>query len=112
LVVTPLACSLVGTEQQVTVLPGTRAAALYRVTTSVEDYYCSYGVNPAYRSSLEAAGMVVSGLGGDGEIRIVELARHPFFLATLFLPQTRSTSDRPHPILTGFAAAVRRAVVA
>ena len=101
-----------GTEQSVTILPDTRAAALYRVATSVEDYYCSYGVNPAYRSRLEAAGMVVSGLGGDGEIRIVELVGHPFFLATLFLPQTRSTPGRPHPILAGFAAAVRRAVAA
>jgi CTP synthase (UTP-ammonia lyase) len=99
----------VGTEQPVTIRPGTRAAALYRATTSVEDYYCSYGVNPAYRSRLEAAGMVVSGLGGDGEIRIVELIGHRFFLATLFLPQTRSTSGRPHPVLAGFAAEVRRA---
>jgi CTP synthase (UTP-ammonia lyase) len=99
----------VETEQPVTILPGTRAAALYRATTSVEDYYCNYGVNPAYRSRLEAAGMMVSGLGGDAEIRIVELVGHPFFLATLFLPQTRSAPGRPHPILAGFAAEVRRA---
>jgi len=93
----------------VSILPGTRAATLYRASTSVEDYYCSYGVNPAYRSRLEAAGLVVSGLGGDGEIRIVELVGHPFFLATLFLPQTRSVPGRPHPVLAGFAAAVRGA---
>jgi CTP synthase (UTP-ammonia lyase) len=108
-VVTPLACSLVGTAQAVTVLPATRAATLYGVAASVEDYYCNYGVNPAYRSRLEAAGMVVSGTGGDGEIRIVELPAHPFFLATLFLPQTRSAPGAPHPLLAGFAAAVRRA---
>ena len=39
--------------------------------------------------------MVVSGLGGDGEIRIVELPGHPFFLATLFLPQTGSAPGFP-----------------
>lgn len=109
---TPLACSLVGTEQPVTILPGTRAAALYGVAESTEDYYCNYGVNPAYRSRLEAAGMVVSGLGGEGEIRIVELPGHPFFLATLFLPQTRSTVARPHPLVAGYAAAVRRVTAA
>jgi CTP synthase (UTP-ammonia lyase) len=104
-VITPLACSLVGTTQTVTVLPGTRAARLYGAATAAEDYYCSYGVNPAYRSRLEAAGMTVSGVGDDGEIRIVELPDHPFFLATLFLPQTRSTAARPHPLLAGYAAA-------
>jgi CTP synthase (UTP-ammonia lyase) len=106
--VTALSCSLVGTAQSVTIRPGTRAAALYGVAESTEDYYCNYGVNPAYRARLEAAGMVVSGLGGEGEIRIVELPGHPFFLATLFLPQTRSTAVRPHPLIAGFAAAVRR----
>ena len=104
---TPLACSLVGTEQSVTILPGTRASALYGVAKSVEDYYCSYGVNPAYRVRLEASGMIVSGLGDEGEIRIVELPGH-FFLATLFLPQTRSAPGAPHPLLAGFAAAVRQ----
>jgi len=54
--------------------------------------------------------MVVSGVGGEGEIRIVELPSHPFFLATLFLPQTRSTAGRPHPLIAGYAAAVGRGV--
>jgi CTP synthase (UTP-ammonia lyase) len=106
--VTPLACSLVGTEQAVTILPATQASALYGIAKSVEDYYCSYGVNPVYRTRLEAAGMIVSGVGDEGEIRIVELPSHPFFLATLFLPQTRSAPGAPHPLLAGFAAAVRR----
>jgi CTP synthase (UTP-ammonia lyase) len=98
----------VGQAHPVTVLPGTRAAALYRETTVTEDYYCSYGVAPAFRSRLEAGGMAVTAIGADdGEIRIVELPGHPFFLATLFLPQTRSTPARPHPLLAGFADAVR-----
>lgn len=106
---TPLACSLVGQTQAVTLVPGTRAAALYGTDTAEEDYYCNYGVNPAYRSRLEAEGLRVSGLGADGEVRIVELPSHPFFLATLFLPQIRSTRARPHPLLAGYAAAVRSA---
>ena len=88
-----------------TIVPGTRAAALYGAAKADEDYYCNYGVNPAYRRPLEAGGMTVSGLGGDGEIRIIELPHHRFFLATLFLPQTRSTAARPHPLLAGYAAA-------
>src|SRR5436309_2570342 len=41
----------------------------------------------------------------DG-IRIVELPDHPFFVATLFLPQARSTVASPHPLLVAYAAAV------
>ena len=109
LVVTRLACSLVGLEQRVFVVPGSRAAALYGGAPAVEDYRCNYGVNPEYHPALEAAGLHLSGFGEDGELRIVELPGHPFFLATLFLPQIRSTPERPHPFLRGFAAAVQAA---
>ncbi len=105
--ITALACSLVGQQQPVTVRPGTRAAKLYGATTAIEDYYCNYGVNPEYHQRLEDRGLRVSGVGADGEMRIVELPDHPFFLATLFLPQSRSTAAAPHPLLVGYADAVR-----
>jgi len=92
----------------VTILPGTRAAKLYGAAEAIEGYYCNYGVNPDYQPLLEARGLV-SGLGGAGEVRIVELPDHPFFLATLFLPQARSTLSEPHPLLAGYAAALRDA---
>ena len=53
---------------------------------------------------LEAGGLVTSGVGVDGEVRIVELPNHPFFLVTLFVPQARSTAASPHPLMVGFAA--------
>lgn len=71
-----------------------------------EPYYCNYGVNPDYRLQFEARGLRVSGVGAEGEIRIVELPEHPFFVATLFLPQSRSTPESPHPLLAGYAVAV------
>ena len=92
------------------IVPGTRAAALYGAETAVEDYWCNYGVSPEYHPALEQAGLTLSGFGADGELRIVELPGHPFFLATLFLPQMRSIPGRPHPLLVGFAAAVSAAV--
>ena len=90
-----------------TVVPGTLAARLYGAAEAAEDYYCNYGVNPEYRRRLEDGGLRVSGVGAEGEIRIVEIPRHPFFLATLFLPQARSTATRPHPLLVGYAGAVQ-----
>ena len=103
--ISPLTCSLVGQRQNVAIVPGTRAAALYRAANVTEPYYCNYGLNPDYRGRLEAAGMVTSGVGDAGEARIVELPAHPFFLGTLFVPQARSTATDPHPLIAGFAAA-------
>jgi len=42
----------------------------------------------------------------NGEVRIVELDGHPFFLGTLFLPQMTSSRDEPHPVLVGLAQAL------
>jgi len=98
---------MVGQKQFVDIHPGTRASSLYGRARAEEDYYCNYGVNPSYRPALEDGGMIVSGTGSDQEIRMIELADHPFFIATLFLPQTRSTAASPHPLLSGYAAAVR-----
>ena len=104
--ITPLACSLVGQRQTVEIHPGTRASGLYRGSRAEEDYYCNYGVESSYRRDLQDGGLIVSGTGESGEIRMIELADHPFFMATLFLPQTRSTVSSPHPVIAGYAAAV------
>lgn len=89
-----------------TLRPGTRTRALYGAEAADEEYYCNYGVNPAWVARLEAAGLRVSGVGEQGEPRVVELPEHPFFVASLFLPQARSTAAAPHPLLVGFARAV------
>ena len=36
----------------------------------------------------------------EGDVRLLELPEHPFFVATLFVPQTSSTPGRPHPLLS------------
>lgn len=105
--ITPLACSLVGQTHRVRLVPGTLAGHLYGVAETEEDYYCNYGVNPDYLRRLEDGGLRVSGVGAEGEIRIVELHGHPFFVGTLFLPQTRSRPGAPHPLLAGYADVVR-----
>jgi CTP synthase (UTP-ammonia lyase) len=91
----------------VAVVPGTLAARLYETRNVTEPYYCTYGLNGDYRTALERAGVIVSGTGTDGEARIIELPSHPFFLATLFLPQARSSPGQPHPVIAGLAAAAR-----
>lgn len=105
LFVTLLSCSLVGQTMTVSLVPGTRAAALYPAPTATERYYCNFGLDPTRVGSLVAAGMVVSATDQDGEPRIIELPDRRFFLGTLFVPQTSSTLDAPHPVVAGFAVA-------
>lgn len=108
LAVTALSCSLAGQEHAVQLVEGSQTRSFYGVTESVEDYYCNYGVNPEFVPVLESCGLVVAARDRDGDVRVVEVPGHPFFLGTLFLPQTRSTRERQHPILSAFERAVLR----
>ncbi|HEY7073652.1 MAG TPA: hypothetical protein VH479_26235 [Acidimicrobiales bacterium] len=107
LMVSPLTCSLVGEKMSVEVRAGTRAGDAYPEASVTEHYYCRFGLNPAYLDDLTGAGLVVSGTDQDGEVRIVELAEHPFFVGTLFVPQARSTIIHPHPLVTAFVTAAK-----
>lgn len=105
-VVTALACSLVGQRLDLTLVPGSRAARLYGAATAGEDYFCNYGVDPRYWPELEAAGLRVTARdSGDGDPRIVELPDHPYYVATLFVPQVGSRPTAPHPLIVGHVEA-------
>lgn len=105
LFITPLSCSLVGQRMTVVLDPTSRAARMYGTARVSEDYYCNFGLNPQYERDLEHGGLHITGRDVAGEARIVELLAHPFFVATLFVPQLSSSAGRPHPLVTGFLAA-------
>jgi CTP synthase (UTP-ammonia lyase) len=63
-------------------------------------------VNPDHVSLLKSGALMITGSDIEGEIRVIELPGHSFFLGTLFVPQTRSTAERPHPLVTAFLRAV------
>jgi len=106
-VISKLTCSLVGTTQTITIVPETLAHRAYGTTAVTEQFACNYGLNPAYREPLSTARLHVAGLDLTGEVRIVELREHRFFLATLFLPQVSSSPDRPHPLITAYLQAAQ-----
>lgn len=103
--VAPLACSLVGHEGAVHLVPGTLAERVLAADRTVERYHCNYGLNPRHLDLLRAHGMVFSGHDSDGEVRVAELPDHPFFLGTLFQPELAGDGTRPHPVITAFARA-------
>lgn len=107
LIISKLACSLVGTTQPITLLPGTLAHRTYGKGEATEQFVCNYGLNPAYREIISHGGLKIAGIDPSEEVRIVELSAHRFFLATLFLPQMSSTPTRPHPLIVAYLQAAQ-----
>jgi CTP synthase (UTP-ammonia lyase) len=105
LIITRLVCSLAGVEQEVFITPDTLAFKAYGKGRAAEQFACSYGLNESYRNDIIRDNLRVVGKDGDGNARIVELASHPFFMATLFLPQLSSKPGNPHPIIVAFLEA-------
>jgi CTP synthase (UTP-ammonia lyase) len=95
----------VGQEHEVELVENSLARSLYPARSTVEDYYCNYGVNPTYVQLLEESGLFVGGVDAEGDVRVIERRDHPFFLGTLFVPQTRSTKESPHPVMQAFVEA-------
>ena len=110
LLVTPLECALLGAETEISVVPGTLAASLMGAGRRTERFFCRYGLNPEFRSTIERHGMVFAGSDALGDPRVAELPGHPFFLATLFQPELSSDATWVHPVIAGFVAAARSRV--
>jgi len=108
LFVTPLSCSLAGQTMQVRLQPASRAAEAYGTSEVEERYYCDFGLNPEHQALLDARGLRVAGVDAGGEAPVVEIPEHPFFMGTLFVPQTGSSPGRPHPLVTAFVRAAAR----
>ena len=110
LFVRPLSCSLVGKKMQVSVEPNSLAQAAYGRTEAEEVYRCDFGLDPERHALMEEGGLCISGTDATGEARILEFPEHPFFVATLFVPQLNSSADEPHPLVAAFLeAAIERA---
>ena len=86
--------------------PGTRAFEAYGEELIHERHRHRYEVNNAYRDALQEAGMVISGLSPDGRLtEMIELADHPWFVATQAHPEFKSRPGKPHPLFREFVAA-------
>ncbi|MFF2081362.1 hypothetical protein ACFVXG_42155 [Kitasatospora sp. NPDC058162] len=104
-VIVPLSCSLVGHEGAVAITPGTLAERALGATGTQERYHCTYGLNAEYLDRLRAHGLRFSGADASGEVRILELPEHPFFLASLFQPELSGDGTRAHPMIRALAEA-------
>ncbi|MDE1976637.1 MAG: CTP synthase, partial [Elusimicrobia bacterium] len=88
---------------------GSLAHKAYGQTSVSERHRHRYEVNNKFRKDLAAAGLKATGLYPDKDlVEIVELADHPWFLATQFHPEFKSRPEAPHPLFRDFVAAALR----
>jgi CTP synthase len=87
-------------------VPATRAQQAYGEQVVYERHRHRFEFNNEYRELLQEAGLVLSGLSPNGRlVEIIELADHPWFVASQFHPEFRSRPTRPHPLFREFVGA-------
>ncbi len=83
-----------------------KARAAYNAEMVRERHRHRYEVNPKVAPILERNGMIISGTNPDSRlVEIVELADHPWFVATQAHPEFKSRPVAAHPLFRSFIAA-------
>jgi CTP synthase len=93
--------------QEVRISHGSRAHAIYGADRIRERHRHRYEFNNNYLQKLMNAGLRFSGFSRDGLVEVVELPQHPFFVASQYHPEFRSTPRDGHPLFSGFIKAAR-----
>ncbi len=92
--------------QECQLIPGTLVHASYGKDSIVERHRHRYEVNNQLLPQLIEAGMKVSGRSEDGAlVEVIEVADHPWFVASQFHPEFTSTPRDGHPLFKCFVTA-------
>lgn len=85
---------------------GTKAHQAYGTTRVSERHRHRYEFNNKYLQAFEKAGMIASGKNPKTNlIEIMELTDHPWFVASQYHPELKSTVLNPHPLFIRFVKA-------
>ena len=87
----------------------THAARAYKQRVVYERHRHRFEFNNDFRCTLDKAGLIASGLSGDGRlVEIVELRDHPWMVASQFHPEFKSRPNRPHALFYEFVKAAKQ----
>lgn len=82
---------------------GSHAAKAYEQKLVYERHRHRFEFNNQFRTQLQEAGMVYSGLSPDGKlVEVCELANHPWMVSCQFHPEFGSRPTCPHPLFRDF----------
>jgi CTP synthase len=93
--------------QECRISHGSRAHQIYGTDVIMERHRHRYEFNNRYLQKLMNAGLRFSGFSRDGLVEIIELPGHPFFVASQYHPEFRSTPRDGHALFAGFIRAAR-----
>jgi len=79
---------------------------IYKADSIKERHRHRYEFNGDYKTQMETAGMLATGLNPDtGLVEIVEIPSHPWFVGVQYHPEYKSTVANPHPLFVAFVKA-------
>ncbi len=85
------------------------AHSIYHQNYIIERHRHRYEFNNDYRTIFEENGMVFSGLYEEKNlVEMLEIKKHPFFIASQFHPEFKSRPTRAHPLFKAFIAAAQK----
>ncbi|MBR0335290.1 MAG: CTP synthase, partial [Alistipes sp.] len=89
-----------------TLNPESKAAKAYGITSVMERHSNRYEFNSDYREAFEAAGFKCVGINPETQlVEVLELESHPWFIATQYHPEYKSTVEHPAPLFVDFVGA-------
>lgn len=87
-------------------IQGYKAYDIYGSEMISERHRHRYEFNNKYLAEFEKAGMKATGINPDsGLVEIIEIPDHPYFVASQFHPEYKSTVMNPHPLFVAFVNA-------
>ncbi len=104
--ISSLVCKLVEKSDHIILRANSKVNEIYKIEKILEDYHCSFGVNPDYLPLYDQSDMKFVGFDELGDPRVLELENHPFFIATAFQPERSANNNEEHPLITSFLKAV------
>jgi CTP synthase len=85
---------------------GSVAHKTYKKSMVTERHRHRYEFNNIYRDLLEKKGIIFSGIYPKKNlVEMIEIKKHPYFIAVQFHPEFKSKPDKPHPLFRDFIAA-------
>jgi CTP synthase len=88
------------------IVEGSKSAAHYGALDISERHRHRYEFNNVYRQQFAAHGMYFAGTSPDGTlVEIIELPKHPWFVAVQFHPEFKSKPTAAQPLFAGFVGA-------
>jgi CTP synthase len=89
---------------------GSKAWKAYGEVDMIEERHRHrFEFNNDYKDQFEKAGFRCTGINPDSNlVEIIELENHPYFVASQFHPEYKSTVMNPHPLFVAFIKAAKK----